>query len=68
MDDCNKVSDHQLHEDDSAERNYKLNAIYADTYMKYVNLLATDFFVSNFSTPCIQNVSNTETKQGSIMK
>ena len=31
------------------------------------NLLATDFF-SNFSTPCISNVSNTETKQGSIMK
>ena len=31
------------------------------------NLLATDFF-SNFSTPCIQNVSNTENKQGSTMK
>lgn len=38
MDDCNKVSDYQLHEDDSAARNYKLNAIYADTYMKYVKL------------------------------
>ena len=34
----------------------------------YINLLATDFFFLNFSTPCIQNVSNTETKQDSIMK
>ena len=32
------------------------------------NLLATDFFFSNFSTHCIKNVNNTETKQGSIMK
>jgi hypothetical protein len=31
---------------------------------KAINLWATDFF----STPCIQNVSNTETKQGSITK
>ena len=33
----------------------------------HFNLLATDFS-SNFSTLCIKNVSNTETKQGSIMK
>ena len=32
------------------------------------NLLAMDFFFSNFSTFCFWNVSNTETKQGSIMK
>ena len=33
-----------------------------------LNLLAMDFFFPNFSTPCISNVSNTETNQGSIMK
>jgi hypothetical protein len=31
------------------------------------NLLETEFFL-NVSTPCILNVSNTETKQCSIMK
>ena len=34
----------------------------------WINLLATDFFFSNLSTSCILNVSNTETKQDSIMK
>ena len=32
-----------------------------------INPLAPDFFF-NFSTPCIQNVNNTGTKQVSIMK
>ena len=41
---------------------------YTCIYFSYnINLSATDFS-SNFSTPCIWNVSNTETKQGSIMK
>ena len=32
------------------------------------NPLAPELFFFNFSTPCIQNVNNTETKQVSITK
>jgi hypothetical protein len=32
-----------------------------------INPLAPEFFF-NFSTPCMQNVNNTGTKKGSIMK
>jgi len=33
-----------------------------------INLLAPKLFFFNFSTPCIQNVNNTGTKQFRIMK
>ena len=33
-----------------------------------INLLAPELFFFNFSTPCIQNVNNTGTKQVRIMK
>jgi len=38
VDDCSKVSDFQLQENDSDARNYNFHAVYADTYMKYVEL------------------------------
>ena len=40
----------------------------AATEILLLNLLAPGLFFFNFSTPCIQNVNNTETKQVRIMK
>ena len=36
--------------------------------LEILNLLAPELFFFNFSTPCIQNVNNTGTKYGRIMK
>ena len=52
-----------------------LRSVYYDTGDKYprnhfgfINLWRRNYFFFSFSTPCIQNVNNTGTKQVSIMK
>jgi hypothetical protein len=38
VDDCGKLSDFQLQENDSYAHKHNFHAVYTDTYMKYVEL------------------------------